>query len=504
MLEETTIGVAIRRHAVRHPDSPAVVATGLAPLSYRGLGDDLTRFGTQLRQAGFDRESRIAVALPNGGHAAVAAVAVACTAVMVPIDQQLTAPEIGAKLKLLRPRAIIVARDAHSTAREVATHLGIAVIEATCGRNALSLHLDVPKIGQAVAPEMPTPSSVAFILNTSGTTAAPKLIPFTHRNMVAAAARVQSWFGLGTVDRCLSVAPICYAHGLKVTVFTPLISGGSIAFPVSAATLDVDEWLVRLNPTWYSAGPTLHRFMLDKTKLLPNARSLHRLRFIASAGAPLPADVREGLAATLGVPVLELYGSSETAPIAANLIPPRPSKPGTCGMPASGTVRIVTDDGRALPPGEPGEVQVRGASVISGYLDAPELNRAAFVDGWFRTGDIGCLDAEGFLTLCGRKSELINRGGEKISPTEIDDALLRHPDVAEAAAFAVTHPRLGQDVAAAVVLKKEATATPLALRRFLQAWLAPFKIPRVITIVDSLPKGATGKVQRQQLRKDSS
>lgn len=481
-----------------------MVATGFAPLSYRELGDDLARFGTQLRQAGFDRESRIAVALPRGVHAALAAVVVACTAVLVPIDQQLTVPEIETKFDLLRPRAIIVPRDGHSPARKVAIHLGITVIEATLSRNAISLHLDVPQIGQAVAPEMPTPTSVAFILNTSGTTAAPKLIPFSHRNMVAAAARVQSWFDLGTADRCLSVAPICYSHGLKVTVFTPLISGGSVAHPASAAILDVDEWLVRLNPTWYSAGPTLHRFMLDKTKLMVNSQSLHRLRFIVSGGAPLPPDVREGLVATLGVPVLEHYGSSEAAQISANLIPPRSFKPGSCGVPAMGTVRIVADEGHALPPGEQGEIQVRGPTVISGYLDAPELNRTTFVDGWFRTGDIGCLDEEGFLTLFGRTDELINRGGEKISPTEIDNALLRHPDVVEAAAFAVAHPRLGEDVAAAVILGQGATATPVTLRRFLRAWLAPFKIPRVIMIVDNLPKGATGKVQRQQLQEHSN
>ena len=267
-----------------------------------------------------------------------------------------------------------------------------------------------------------------------------------------------------------------------MTVFTPLITGGSLAFPASPSSLDVDEWLGALRPTWYSAGPTLHRYMFDKTKSLPNARSIHGLRFVVSGGAPLTQEVREGLSAALGVPVVEHYGSSEAAQISANLPPPAPNRPGTCGIPGKGTVKIVAENGREVSPGEHGEILLGGPTVTSGYLDAPELNRASFVDGWFRTGDIGSLDSDGFLSLHGRKTEMINRGGEKISPAEIDDALQRHPDVAEAAAFAVPHPRLGEDVAAAVVLREGATATPLELREFLLPSLAQFKIPRRIVL----------------------
>jgi acyl-CoA synthetase (AMP-forming)/AMP-acid ligase II len=201
----------------------------------------------------------------------------------------------------------------------------------------------------------------------------------------------------------------------------------------------------------------------------------------------------------LGVPVLEHYGSSEGMQISSNLPPPGPAKPGTVGVPAKGTIKIVAESGRELSAGEHGEVLLGGPTVTSGYLDAPELNRAFFVDGWFRTGDIGSLDTDGFLILHGRKTEFINRGGEKISPAEIDDALQRHPDVAEAAAFAIPHPRLGEDVAAAVVLREGATATALNLREFLLPRLAQFKIPRRIVFVERLPKGATGKVQRQRL-----
>jgi oxalate---CoA ligase len=495
------IGAAISRHAESRPQSIAVVATGFSPLTYRDLVDYLARTATRLRELGIDRSARVAVALPNGADAALAIVATACSAVAIPLDTQLTAPEIDGRLALLQPRAVIVPGNVPSAARDVAKDRELTVIEASReGQGKLGLSLSAGEAGPPAGAEEPDSSAIAFILQTSGTTATPKLIPSSHGNMLASAARVQSWFGLTHQDRCLSVSPVCYAHGLHVTVFTPLITGGSAAFPLNATSLDVVEWLHDLRPTWYSAGPTLHRFMLDKTKPLPDARSIHSLRFVVSGGAPLTPEVREGLSTALGAPVLEHYGSSEGMQVCSNRPPPGPAKPGTCGVPDKGTVKIVAESGREVAPGEHGEVLLGGPTVTSGYLDAPELNLASFVDGWFRTGDIGSIDSDGFLTLHGRKTEMINRGGEKISPAEIDEALLRHPDVAEAAAYAIPHFRLGEDVAAAVVLKAGATATPLELREFLLSRLAQFKIPRRIVFVDRLPKGATGKVQRQRLK----
>jgi acyl-CoA synthetase (AMP-forming)/AMP-acid ligase II len=231
--------------------------------------------------------------------------------------------------------------------------------------------------------------------------------------MLAVAKRLQAWFDLTPQDRCLNVSPVYYSHALTTTVLPPLLTGGSVAFPANASNVDLSEWLGALEPTWSSAGPTLHLSVLEKAQLRSDARTMHSLRFISSAGAPLAGDVHERLQTVLGVPVLEHYGSSETAQISTNLPAPGPSKPGTCGIPTRDTVRIVGEDGHPLPPGERGEILVRTASVMSGYLNAPELNRAAFIDGWFRTGDIGSLDEEGFLSLHGRQKELINRGGEK-------------------------------------------------------------------------------------------
>src|SRR5262249_24663104 len=264
-------------------------------------------------------------------------------------------------------------------------------------------------------------------------------------------------------------------------------------------SVDLSEWFVDLRPTWYSAGPALHLSVVEKAEERADAGTMHTLRFLSSAGAPITRTLLDRIQGTLGVPVLEHYGSSETAQIASNRPVPGGTKFGTCGIPWPGIIKIADEDGHPVPDGDRGEVFVRGPSVMTGYLNAPERNRKVFVDGWYRTGDIGSIDADGFLTLHGRDKELINRGGEKIAPLEIDQALLKHPQVAQAAAFGVPHPRLGEDGGAAVVLREGATVSAGELRDFIGSELATFKVPRRITIVDQLPKGITGKVQRKRL-----
>ena len=502
-LGQSTIGAVIRRHAEVQPDHAAVVVSGFAPLSYRELQRLIDDFRAALRLNGFGRSARIAIAIPNSPQAALAIVAAACSTVTIPLNPRQTLGEIGACLTALQPDAVLLIKGANSAARRVAGRMGIRIIETTQPKHG-TLGLAIagpPKSSDAASDEFEEPDAdaPAFILQTSGTAAEPKLIPFSHRNMLAAAARVQSWFELTPKDRCLSVGPLFYSHGLKVTCFTPLLTGGTVAFPIDVSKPDYSEWFGDLRPTWYSAGPALHRLVVDQLKRRAAAQAGHSLRFVLSGGAPLPRDVLEDLQRTLGVPVVEHYGCSEAAQISSNLPTSRGSKPNTCGVPWPDTVVIAGDHDRPLAAGEEGEILVRGPTVISGYLNAPELNRVSFVNGWFKTGDLGSLDEDGFLTLHGRKDDLINRGGEKISPVEIDATLVRHPAVVEAAAFAVPHPRLGEDVAAAVVLRPGMTATPVELRGFLQDKLAPFKVPRRIFLSDQLPKGQTGKVLRRRL-----
>ncbi|WP_176540564.1 AMP-binding protein [Bradyrhizobium septentrionale] len=496
-----TLGQVIGRTARRFPNQPAIVSSTFAPLTYQGLEHQLDAFRRRLRLAGFDCNARIGVMMPNGPEAVLAIVAVACCSIAVPLDPRLSQSEIDQRLDMLSLSAIVVPQGGASEARQAAARRRLAIIEAAPGgRGQLRPEIAVQVSGSPAIDAEPDPRSPAFILQTSGTTAQPKLIPFSHDNMLAAAARLQAWFGLTPRDRCLSVSSTYYSHGLKVTVFTPLLTGGSVAIPANSTIVALDEWLDVLRPTWYSAGPALHTAVLDKAQSLENAQAAHTLRFVVSGGAPLPRNVQDGLQHALGVPVLEHYGSSEAAQIAANLLPPGPNRQGTCGRPWPDTVAIVGEDGHPLAAGERGEIWVRGPTVTSGYLDAPELNQVAFAAGWFRTGDIGSLDEDGFLSLHGRLSELINRGGEKIAPAEIEAALLRHPAIAEAAAFAISHPRLGEDVAAAIVPRRGAQATAAELRPFLQRELASFKIPRRILTLDHLPKGVTGKVQRRCLR----
>jgi len=497
---ERTIGSVIRAHAANQPGATAIVGSHFAPVSYSELQRQVEDVRTSLRAAGFDQNARIAVAIANPAQATLAIVAISCSATAVPIDPKLTVTEVDRCLQILRPDAVLALRDTASAARSVAKERRVPIIEASIAQpGRLALIFDLPKIGSALPSDEPNPHTPIFILHTSGTTADPNLVPFSHRNMLAVTERLQTWFGLTPQDRCLTVSPVYYSHALTTTVLPPLLTGGSTAFPANATNVDPSEWFGDLKPTWYSAGPTLHLAVLEKLQERGDARRMHCLRFVSSAGAPLTADMGQRMQDVLGVPVLEHYGSSETAQIATNRPTPGRSKPGTVGIPWPDIVSIVDDEGQELPPGERGEILIRGPSVTTGYLNAPELNLSSFIDGAYRTGDIGSLDADGFLSLHGRKKELINRGGEKIAPLEVDQALLRHPEVAQAAAYAVPHPRLGEDVAAAVILKPGAGVTPEALREFLTDKLAPFKIPRRIVIVDALPKGISGKVQRKRL-----
>jgi acyl-CoA synthetase (AMP-forming)/AMP-acid ligase II/thioesterase domain-containing protein len=439
--------------------------------------------------------------LPSGPEAVVANIAVACHAATVPLDPLSTSAELEERFTALRLGAVVVSDGTRAAAEAVAERQGMTVFTATGrGRPTGFLALVARSIGRAIEDVESRSDDVALILNTSGTTARPKLVPVTHGNLAAMAAKMQRWFGLSCNDRSLCVMPLHYAQGLKQSVFAAILSGGSIGCSNGPPSLgDFLERLSDLAPTWYSAGPTHHGWVLELARSRPGAR--HSLRFIQSAAAHLPEPVRCGLEDALGVPILEGYGLSEAGLMAANPTPPALRKPGTAGLAWPGEVVVVGDGGQRLQRGGAGEILVRGPSVMPGYLDNPQLNREAFLeDGWFRTGDLGTIDDEGFLTVLGRVQELINRGGEKISPGEIDQALLRNPAIAEAAAFGVPHQRLGEDVGAAVVMRAGYRASPADIRQFLRGKLTPSKVPRRVFIVDELPKGGTGKLQRARLR----
>jgi acyl-CoA synthetase (AMP-forming)/AMP-acid ligase II/thioesterase domain-containing protein/acyl carrier protein len=490
-----TIGAIIRRNAARWPDRAAIVASREVSLTYAMLCREVDRIGVQLRAAGASRTSRIGVLLPDGPELAVAITAIACYAIAVPLNPSLTATELDEQFATLPMNFVVVGCGTEELVRDIACRHKTSLLNLTEKTRPASASSG----GITSEPDNAGADDIAFILRTSGTTARPKLVPVSHRNLIAMAHKVQHWFDLSADDRCLCVMPLYYAQGLKTTLFVPLILGGSLACPSRGSAPDFLAWLAELEPTWYSAGPTHHRSVIERARAAPEGRLKHKLRFIQSAAAHLPDEVRLGLEAVFGVPVLESYGLSETGLVATNSVLPGKRKPGTSGITWRDETAVVSDEGETLASGQLGEIVVCGPGVMAGYVDNEEANSAAFRDGWFRTGDLGRIDSDGFLTIVGRIKELINRGGEKIAPLEIDRALLRHPAVAEASAFPVDHPRLGEDVAAAVVLRAGTRATALELRQFLQPILTPSKIPRRIFLVAALPKGDTGKVQRRRL-----
>ena len=301
-----------------------------------------------LRLAGFGPSARIAIATPNGPQAALAIVAVACSSVSIPLNERQTLGEMECSLAALRPDAMLVAKGADSAARRCAERQGVQgvmIIEATkWDYDHLGFSIAAPQRSVAVTldeTDEPDADSVAFVLQTSGTSAEPKLVPTSHRNMLAAAAGVQARFNLTPQDRCLSVSPVFYAHGLHVTVFAPLLPGGAVAFPTDASRFDYSEWFGALKPTWYSAGPTVHRLVVDQIKSRADRKTEHALRFVSSGGAPLPGDVLEGLQHALVVSVVEHYGSSEGMQICNNLLTPGRSKLGTVSVPD--TILIVAE-----------------------------------------------------------------------------------------------------------------------------------------------------------------
>ena len=488
----------LQGHARRFAEAPAILAPDCAPLSYRRLYRHIDDIGRALRAQGIGRDDRLAVLMPNGPELAVAIVAVAANAACASINPAYSAEELDRYFADLRPRALIVPAGVDGPARRVAQARGVPVFDLKPTGEAAGLFTLAGRAAGEPSSDPIGPGAIALFLFTSGTTSRPKIVPLTHGNICTSALSAVAALRLSEADRCLNVLPLFHGHGLIATVMTSLAAGAGV---VCTPGCDVNRffgWLREFAPTWYSAVPTMHQAILAQARLNPDQVAGVRLRLVRSASAPLPPRVLAELEQTFGTSVIEFYGMTETAsaPIACNPLPPRKSKPGSVGIQVGLDVAIMDDRGDVLPAGEVGHVTVRGPSVMPGYDGDAAATAAAFTGDWFKTGDQGFFDDEGYLYLSGRTREMINRGGENIAPREVDEALLEHPAVAEAVTFAVPHATLGEDVAAAVVLRPNADATAKDLRQFAAGRLADFKVPRQVLIVEQLPKGSTGKVQR--------
>jgi len=334
-------------------------------------------------------------------------------------------------------------------------------------------------------------------LHTSGTTSRPKLVPLLQRNLAASAGNIARVLALGPDDCCLNIMPLFHIHGLIAGVLSSLGAGAQTCCTPGFNALRVFHWLDEVRPTWWTGVPAMHRAILERSARHPESLKNHRLRLIRSSSASLRPALMEQIEQVFNVPVIESYGMTEAAhQMASNPLPPSARKPGSVGCAAGPEVAIMGEGGRLLPAGESGEIVIRGSSVFEGYVNNPEADAAAFAGGWFRTGDQGVLDEEGYLRINGRLKEMINRGGEKVAPIEVDTVLLEHPAVQLALTFAVPHEKLGEEVAAAIVIREGKSVTERELREFASKRLAHYKVPHKFVFVKELPRGPTGKLQR--------
>ncbi len=473
----------LKRGAGTRPEALAVLVPGGEALTRGGVQARVEVIGQALAAAGVRRDDIVAMVLPDGADLFLTFLGILSVAVCAPLNPASTRDELERFIGELRPRALVVAsRDCAAAA--VAAAMGIQLfVYAELGRG----HRRGSSPAEARADDS------ALILFTSATTGEGKAVPITHGNLAAMAANGQDALALSENDRFLAMMPLFHLQGL-LSALMQLLAGGSVVFTGGFAQDSFAGWMKTYEPAWYTAGPVLHSAILAAGRFEPG-----RLRFVRSIGARMAPELMAALEHSLGVPVLEGYGLTETGLVTANEPPPGRRKPGSVGRRFGAEIAILDESGAAASPGEEGEIAVRGASVIRGYRENEEATRRAFRDGWFLTGDLGRLDEDGFLFVTGRLKEMINRGGEKVLPAEVDDVLMAHPAVQQAAAFARAHPTLGEDVAAAVVLRSGLTVSEWELRSHAARLLGAYKVPRRIYFVDALPRGATGKVQRAEL-----
>jgi acyl-CoA synthetase (AMP-forming)/AMP-acid ligase II len=495
MVERTTLADLL---ADAQSPAPAIIASASgAVVSYKDLAAQVDRMAVALRGAGLAPGDCVCVVLPNGLEFLVVFLAlVRARLVAAPLNPAYKTDELVFFMQDAQARAVIA--DPSNAARDAAVKLGLPLWPMLPGANGT---IEIEALNHTardltgILADAPQGEDVALFLHTSGTTSRPKGVPLTHANVLCSSLAIARHYALAPQDRSLVVMPLFHVHGLIGATLSTLASGGVVIVPPRFSASEFWPLAHEHRATWYSAVPTIHQVLLARADGDRAPRGA--LRFIRSCSAALAPATLEQLERRFEAPVLEAYGMTEAAhQVASNPLPPSAHKAGTVGC-GTAEVAIIDEAGRHLSANTPGEVAIRGPSVMRGYRNNAQANADAFVDGWFRTGDRGLLDDDGYLTLIGRIKELINRAGEKISPAEVDAVLLEHPAVAEAAAFGVPDAKYGEEVWAAVVLKADADAQEL--RAHCGRRLADFKLPKAIHVVAALPKGATGKIQRRDL-----
>jgi len=474
--------------------APAIISTSpLVVVSYKALAEQIEKLSGQLRSTGLKPGDCVAIVLPNGLEFLVVFLALTHARLVAALLNPAEKPAaIRFFIEDAQVRAVVAQSD-NATVREATAGLGLPIWQPRVDSRGA---VEVPALPAAsrASIDPPSPDDVALCAYTSGTTGRPKCVPLTHANVLWSSRNIAAHYDLTSADCSLVVLPLYHGHGLIGATLSTLASGGSVIVPPRFSASEFWKLFGEHHATWYSAVPTIHQVLLARADSddPPHGGP----RFIRSCSAPLAPAILTKLENRFGSPVIEAYGMTEAAhQVASNPLPPLPRKPGTVGLGAE--ISIIDGNGRHLAANTRGEVVVRGPNVMRGYRNNPEANAAAFIDGWFRTGDIGVIDSDGYLALTGRIKDLINRGGEKISPAEVEAVLLEHSAVAEAAVFGVPDAKYGEEVSAAVVLRGAATAEEL--QTYCRSQLADFKVPKLIHLVSAIPRNAMGKIQRSDL-----
>jgi len=495
----STIYELLRQQAEKLPKAEAILCPDRPPLTYAELFSQVEKIAAQLQEFGIALSDRIAVILPNGPEMAMAFLATTCAGTSAPLNPLYTAEEYEFFLSDLKAKVLLIFQGYGSPALVIAKKLGIEILEISNSDSKAAGAFSICSVARnsSSTGECCKGKDCALVLHTSGTTSRPKLVPLTHENICISAANIRISLNLSTADRCLNVMPLFHIHGLVGALCATLSAGGSVICAPGFDDGMFFDWMETLRPTWYTAVPTMHQAILNHAAKNKRIITSCPLRVIRSCSASLPPQLKSDLEKVFNTPVVEAYGMTEAChQISINPLPPHQRKPKSVGIPTGTQVAIMDDKGELLPKGTIGEIVIKGPNITKGYEGNPSANENAFTNGWFRTGDQGHIDSDGYIFITGRIKEVINRGGEKISPREIDEVFLDHPQVAQAITFALPHPTLGQDVVVAVVPRNNAILEEELLREFAFKRLAAFKVPSKVVIVEAIPKGPTGKPQR--------
>ena len=465
-------------------------------ITYDSLRRQVAAAADIFASAGIGNAARVAMALPNGLETIVCFLGASVAGTSAPLNPAYRHDEFVFFLEDTDAKLLVLPPAGADEARRAAAERGVPILDADVDPEG-TVRFFPTSTGRTAGP--PQPDDVALILHTSGTTGRPKRVPLRHRNLAVSAENIAQTYQLTANDVAMTVMPLFHVHGLLASTLATLLTGGTMVVPEKFNPLSFWRTVRECRATWYSAVPTMHRLLLARAGDQRPIGAEH-LRFIRSASAPLSFHTMEKLEHVFGAPVLEAYGMTEAShQIASNPLPPGVRRAQSVGLGTGVKISIMDthDHHSHLGMGHAGEVVIQGPSIIDGYESNPEANTTSFVDGWFRTGDQGIIDPDGYLRLLARLKELINRGGEKIAPMEIGQVLLKHPAVAEAVCFGVPHPTWGEEVTAAVVLRAPVPVPELL--SFCRDHLADFKCPKKIHVVDAIPRTATGKIQRRAL-----